>query len=106
MFWSVFPEGGICSCTNSIPPVEHITPDDEDVLEEENIVKQQTAEGLVDENVAVQIRGLAKIYPGTTQVGCCRCKRTSPYHAIKVKQNVFIQQFCQYTNLLYMSTVS
>lgn len=76
-------EGGICSCTNSIPPVEHITPDDEDVLEEENIVKQQTAEGLVDENVAVQIRGLAKIYPGTTKVGCCRCKRTSPYHAIK-----------------------
>lgn len=90
MFWFVFPEGGICSCTNAIPPVEHISPDDEDVLEEENIVKQQTAEGLVDENVAVQIRGLAKIYPGTTKVGFCRCKRTSPYHAIKVKIKTYL----------------
>lgn len=80
-------EGGICSCTGSIPPLEHATPDDEDVLEEENIVRQQVAEGAVDLNVAVQIRGLAKTYPGTTNVGCCKCKSTSLYHAIKVKHH-------------------
>ncbi|GKV14092.1 hypothetical protein SLEP1_g25013 [Rubroshorea leprosula] len=56
----------------------------EDVLEEENIVKQQTREGAVDPNVAVQIRGLAKTYPGSRKIGCCcKCKKTSPYHAIK-----------------------
>lgn len=76
-------ENGICSCMSSVPQVEYITPDDEDVLEEESNVKQQTAEGEIDQNVAVQIRGLAKVYPGTTQAGCCSCKRTSPYHALK-----------------------
>ncbi|CAK9158689.1 unnamed protein product [Ilex paraguariensis] len=76
-------EGGICSCISSVPQFEHITPDDEDVLEEENTVKQQVSEGVVDQDTAVQIRGLVKIYPGTTKIGCCKCKRTSPYHAIK-----------------------
>ncbi|EOA23155.1 hypothetical protein CARUB_v10016638mg [Capsella rubella] len=76
-------EGGICSCTGSVPPVDHITPDDEDVLEEETLVKQHSMEGLVDTNVAVQIRGLAKTYPGTTKFGCCKCKKTSPFHALK-----------------------
>ncbi|XP_021286924.1 ABC transporter A family member 2 [Herrania umbratica] len=77
-------EGGICSCIGSAPPVEHVTPDDEDVLEEENLVKTQTREGSVDPNVAVQIRGLAKTYPGSRKIGCCRkCKKTSPYHAVK-----------------------
>ncbi|GLU12335.1 hypothetical protein SLE2022_290220 [Rubroshorea leprosula] len=77
-------EGGIGCCIHSVPPVEYIAPDDEDVLEEENIVKQQTREGAVDPNVAVQIRGLAKTYPGSRKIGgCCKCKKTSPYHAIK-----------------------
>lgn len=81
-------EGGICSCIGSVPEQEPLTPDDEDVLEEENTVKQQTREGIVDPNIAVQIRGLSKSYPGTTKIGCCRCKRTPPYHALKVK-NLF-----------------
>ncbi|XVF11965.1 hypothetical protein REPUB_Repub08aG0074000 [Reevesia pubescens] len=77
-------EGGICSCIGSAPQVEHITPDDEDVLEEENLVKTQTKEGAIDPTVAVQIRGLAKTYPGSRKIGCCcKCKKTSPYHAVK-----------------------
>ncbi|KAJ0106704.1 hypothetical protein Patl1_17825 [Pistacia atlantica] len=72
----------IFSCIGSVPPLEHITPDDEDVLEEENIVKQQSREG-VEPNVAVQIRGLVKTYPGTRNIGCCKCKKTSPFHAVK-----------------------
>lgn len=64
--------------------MEHVTPDDEDVLQEESIVKAQAREDLVDTNVAVQIRGLGKTYPGTTQLGCFKCKRTSTYHAVKV----------------------
>ncbi|XP_043704169.1 ABC transporter A family member 2-like [Telopea speciosissima] len=76
-------ESGICSCTGSTPPVEPFTPDDQDVLEEENIVKKQFNEGTVDPNVAVQLRGLEKTYPGTTNIGCCKCKKTPPYHAVK-----------------------
>ena len=72
-----FVEGGVCSCIGSAPRQEQSTPDDEDVLEEENKVKQQLTEGLLDANVAVQIRGLAKTYPGTRSIGCCfKCKRT------------------------------
>lgn len=66
--------------------MEHITPDDEDVLEEENMVKQQIRESIPDPNVAVQICGLVKTFPGTRKIGCCcKCQKTSPYHAIKVK---------------------
>ncbi|XP_021746248.1 ABC transporter A family member 2-like [Chenopodium quinoa] len=76
-------EGGICTCFSSSSQLEHVTPDDEDVLQEENNVKQQANEGVVDSNVAVQIRGLAKVYPGSTSLGCCKCKRTPPYHALR-----------------------
>ncbi|KAK3226518.1 hypothetical protein Dsin_006380 [Dipteronia sinensis] len=76
-------EGGICSCIGSVPPIEHNTPDDIDVAEEENVVKQQAREGTVDSNVAVQIRGLVKTYPGSRKIGCCKCQKTSPYHAVK-----------------------
>ncbi|KAH9617986.1 hypothetical protein KSS87_021559 [Heliosperma pusillum] len=62
---------------------KNITPDDEDVLGEENTVKQQMREGGVDPNVAVQLRGLAKVYPGSTTLGCCKCKRTPAYHALR-----------------------
>ena len=77
-------EGGICSCISSVPRPENSTPDDEDVLEEENTVKQQAREGTIDNNIAAQIHGLVKTYPGTTTIGCCTCKKTSHYHALKV----------------------
>ncbi|KAL2515977.1 ABC transporter A family member 2 [Forsythia ovata] len=73
----------ICSCSGSVPSVETTVPDDEDVLEEENIVKRQASECSVDSRVAVQIRGLVKTYTGATKIGCCKCTRTSPYHALK-----------------------
>ncbi|KAL0658952.1 hypothetical protein Bca4012_079537 [Brassica carinata] len=76
-------EGSICSCFGSVPPVEHLTPDDQDVLEEETLVKKKAMDGTVDPNIAVQIHGLAKMYPGTTKLGCCKCTKTSPFHAVK-----------------------
>ncbi|KAI4336023.1 hypothetical protein L6164_014601 [Bauhinia variegata] len=76
-------EGGICSCMDSVPPQGNITPDDEDVLEEENTVKQKMREGVLDSDVAVQIRGLAKTYPGAWKCGCCKCKKITPYTAVK-----------------------
>ncbi|KAF5933663.1 hypothetical protein HYC85_029834 [Camellia sinensis] len=76
-------DGGICSCTSSVPSLENITLDDEDVLEEESTVKQQAMEDVVDPNIAVQIRGLVKLYPGKTKIGFCKCKKTSHYHALK-----------------------
>jgi len=54
------------------------------VLEEETEVKQQAMDGIADPNIAVQIHGLAKTYPGTTKLGCCKCTKTSPFHAVKV----------------------
>lgn len=77
-------EGSICSCNGSVPHVEHITPEDEDVLEEETLVKQQALDRIVDPNIAVQIHGLAKTYPGTSKLGCCKCNKTAPFHAVKV----------------------
>ncbi|THF98339.1 hypothetical protein TEA_009405 [Camellia sinensis var. sinensis] len=75
--------GSIFSFLNSVPQVEHKTPDDEDVFEEENTVKQQAKEGIVDPNVAVQIRGLVKTYPGKIEIGCCKLTRKSHFHAVK-----------------------
>ncbi|CDY23800.1 BnaA01g21510D [Brassica napus] len=66
-----------------VPPVEHVASEDQDVLEEETLVKQQAMDGIVDPNIAVQIHGLAKTYPGTTKLGCCKCTKTSPFHAVK-----------------------
>lgn len=68
------------------PPSDQTSPDDEDVLEEENIVKQQHREGVVDPSLAVQIHGLVKTYPGRTNIGCFNCKKTAPYHALKVHE--------------------
>ncbi|XP_010667296.1 ABC transporter A family member 2 isoform X2 [Beta vulgaris subsp. vulgaris] len=76
-------EGGLCTCFHSSSQLEHPTPEDEDVLQEENIVKQQAHEGVVDSNIAIQICGLAKAYPRSTTLGCCICKKTPPYHALK-----------------------
>lgn len=69
----------------STPPLEETAPTDEDVLAEETAVRQKNEGDDVDTSVAVQVRGLTKTYPGTLNVGCCcKCKRTSPYHAVKV----------------------
>ncbi|EXB20714.1 ABC transporter A family member 2 [Morus notabilis] len=78
-------DSGICSCTSSTSAhEEHILPDDEDVQEEEKIVKQQTREEIEDTNVAVQIRGFTKTYPSTIDMTSCgKCKKRSPYHALK-----------------------
>ncbi|CAN1138754.1 ABC transporter A family member 2 [Linum perenne] len=79
----IYTEGGICNCQGSIPQEEHISPDDEDVLEEEKMVKKDATEATMDVDVAVQIRGLAKTYAGTRKIGCCKCQKTSPYHAVR-----------------------
>ncbi|KAG5230027.1 ABC transporter family member [Salix suchowensis] len=76
-------EGGMCSCITKIPQQDHVVPEDEDVLEEENIVKNDAKDNTVDPDVAVQIRGLGKTYPGATQIGCFKCTKTSPYHAVR-----------------------
>ncbi|PHT46221.1 ABC transporter A family member 2 [Capsicum baccatum] len=79
-------EGGNCSlCSGSLPKLEPITPDDADVLTEENTVKKQAMEG-GNSNNAVQIRGLVKTYPGKSTGGCCCCccrKKTPPFHSVK-----------------------
>lgn len=69
---------------SSTPEVEIATPDDEDVIAEETTVKNQVTESNLLPSIAVQIRGLRKTYAGTTNIGCCKCKRTPPYHAVKV----------------------
>ncbi|KAK9104978.1 hypothetical protein Scep_021822 [Stephania cephalantha] len=76
-------EGCLSICRSLIPPLDDVSPDDDDVLEEEVLVKKHVTEDAIDPNVAVQIRGITKTYPGTTNMGCCKCKRTSPYHAVK-----------------------
>ncbi|XP_015077839.1 ABC transporter A family member 2-like [Solanum pennellii] len=79
-------EGGNCSiCSGSLPRLDPITPDDEDVLTEENTVKKQAMEG-ENSNNAVQIRGLIKTYPGKKTGGCCCCccrKTSPPFHSVK-----------------------
>ncbi|KAK1311874.1 ABC transporter A family member 2 [Acorus calamus] len=78
-------EGGICSCIGSIPPLDDVPPDDEDVFAEETVVKRQATENMLDPSIAVQIRGVTKTYPGTTKmVGCCKCKKSAAYHAVRV----------------------
>lgn len=47
-------------------------------------MKQEAREGLVDPNIAVQLRGIVKTYPGKTKGFCQSCRRASPYHALKV----------------------
>ncbi|CAA6672740.1 unnamed protein product [Spirodela intermedia] len=76
-------EGGICSCTSSTPTPDDAVTDDNDVLQEEVTVKQQAAEMGQHPDVAVQLRGLAKTYPGSTTIRCYRWRRTRPYHAVK-----------------------
>eukprot|EP00249_Psilotum_nudum_P021774 c28239_g1_i1 orf=514-3321(-) len=58
---------------------------DDDVAAEEALVQQQTSlDDHRNPDLAVQVCGLRKTFPGATQRRCC-CKyqRTPPYHAIK-----------------------
>ncbi|KAL6175531.1 hypothetical protein ACLB2K_052170 [Fragaria x ananassa] len=80
--------GGKVQEGNKAVTKDHIAPEDVDVLEEENLVKQQSMEGTLDPKIAVQISGLVKIYPGKKRhfcccCCCCRCKETKPYTAVK-----------------------
>ncbi|CAO2818609.1 unnamed protein product [Amaranthus hypochondriacus] len=77
------PLGGISNCCNSDPALENIVPDDADVLEEENEVKQQMRSRQIDPNIAVQIQGLVKSYPGKLNISCCKFHKTEPFHSIK-----------------------
>ena len=86
----VFTEGGIYICIGSVPPHEDVSPDDEDVIEEDNLVKQQAREGVDDPNIAVLVRGLGKTYPGSTNIGFCKCKKNSPYQALKVNIDIYL----------------
>uniref|UniRef100_J3MSS8 ABC transporter domain-containing protein n=1 Tax=Oryza brachyantha TaxID=4533 RepID=J3MSS8_ORYBR len=76
-------EGGLFSFFGSNRPADDAAPTDEDVIAEENLVKQQIANSEVDPGVAVQIRGLRKTYPGSFSMGCCRCRTTKPFHSVK-----------------------
>ncbi|KAM6594096.1 hypothetical protein CsatA_001799 [Cannabis sativa] len=75
-------EGVICSCVDLPPSEEQIPAYDKDVLEEENIIKQQVGKS-GNKKVAVQIRGLVRTYPGSAKLSCFKCKRTPPFHALK-----------------------
>ncbi|ONM04752.1 ABC2 homolog 15 [Zea mays] len=77
-------EGGLFSFFGSSRPADDATPTDEDVLAEQNLVKEQAANNAVDPNVAVQIHGLRKTYPGTFSIGCCcKCSKSKPFHSVK-----------------------
>ncbi|KAL9243221.1 hypothetical protein vseg_017134 [Gypsophila vaccaria] len=77
-------QGGICGGHSSNPAPNHSPSTDEDVLEEENTVKQQMKSDELDPDIAVQVRGLVKTFPGKLTLGCCcRCRKTAPFHAIK-----------------------
>ncbi|KAL2935075.1 ABC transporter A family member 2 [Bienertia sinuspersici] len=73
-------ESGIFGCTKWLPKPETTTPDDEDVLEEENKIKKMMDDGVVDPDVAVQIRGLIKTYPGKLTK---TLRRLPPFHSVK-----------------------
>ncbi|XP_073143573.1 ABC transporter A family member 2-like [Henckelia pumila] len=61
-------------------------PDDESVIEEENSVKQQAREGILDPDVAVQFRALTKKYNAINEKICCfhfSCKTRKPFFAVE-----------------------
>ncbi|KAM3374694.1 ABC transporter A family member 9 [Capsicum galapagoense] len=87
-----FKENAPCCGSGSAPPNASFTQDDEDVLDEENRVKQQAKEGNIDPNVAVQLQDLYKMYSRTISFSChsccllccyCRCKIKKPFKAVQ-----------------------
>uniref|UniRef100_A0A803L938 ABC transporter domain-containing protein n=2 Tax=Chenopodium quinoa TaxID=63459 RepID=A0A803L938_CHEQI len=73
-------DSGFFGGTSWLPKPEMITPDDEDVLKEENKIKKFMDDGKVDPDVAVQIRGLVKTYPGKLDK---KLKISPPFHSVK-----------------------
>uniref|UniRef100_A0A803M190 ABC transporter domain-containing protein n=1 Tax=Chenopodium quinoa TaxID=63459 RepID=A0A803M190_CHEQI len=73
-------ESGIFGRTSWLPKPEMIMPDDEDVLKEENKIKKFMDDGKVDPDVAVQIRGLVKTYPGKLDK---KLEISPPFHSVK-----------------------
>ena len=47
-------------------------------------MRMQVAEMGQRSDKAVQLRGLRKTYPGSTNIGCYKCSRSKPFHAVKV----------------------
>ncbi|KAJ7195011.1 hypothetical protein O6H91_Y513100 [Diphasiastrum complanatum] len=80
-----YSEGGNPCCLSSLPQISsgNVAGDD-DVAAEEESVKQQQANHIGNPNLAVQVCGLVKTFPGSThRAGCCNTKRIPPYHAVK-----------------------
>ncbi|XP_056686465.1 ABC transporter A family member 2 [Spinacia oleracea] len=73
-------ESGLFGSKSWLRKPEMITPDDEDVLEEENNIKKMMDGGRVDPDVAVQVQGLVKTYPGKLDK---KFKRSPPFHSVK-----------------------
>lgn len=75
----------IVLCVSGAGPIsDNLLDDDEDVRAEEALVKRQVSGNETEPDVAVQIRGLAKTYPGTLDIGFCKLHKSPPYHAVKV----------------------
>ncbi|KAI3987712.1 hypothetical protein MKX01_028446 [Papaver californicum] len=97
-YWTGSSDAG--SSSSEVPLLDEKNKDtDEDVLEEERMVRGQMKEDYKmnkDSNIAVQIRGLAKAYPGTIKFDGGVLKRTSTYHAVKGVWMNFVkdQLFC------------
>ncbi|MCO5597008.1 hypothetical protein L7F22_051080 [Adiantum nelumboides] len=71
---------GACCCNGSVAIPLESTAVDEDVVAEEQFVRDQAA-GPYDPNIAVEVCGLMKTFQGTRE--CCRCRRSPPFHAVK-----------------------
>ncbi|CAI5957490.1 unnamed protein product [Closterium sp. NIES-64] len=65
------------------PGLERVGEEDEDVREEEELVKGQAERGEVDADMAVSVRGLVKTFPKKWRMKGLKCKVMPPFHAIK-----------------------
>eukprot|EP00245_Coleochaete_scutata_P012781 TRINITY_DN5005_c0_g1_i1.p1 TRINITY_DN5005_c0_g1~~TRINITY_DN5005_c0_g1_i1.p1 ORF type:complete len:1006 (-),score=193.03 TRINITY_DN5005_c0_g1_i1:975-3992(-) len=66
-----------------------IVPDDEDVIQEMNLVKEQAKNGLEPgTSIAIRVQGLQKWFGGGIECQCCfliccKCKKSKPFQAVK-----------------------
>eukprot|EP00271_Cylindrocystis_brebissonii_P002761 TRINITY_DN13562_c0_g1_i1.p1 TRINITY_DN13562_c0_g1~~TRINITY_DN13562_c0_g1_i1.p1 ORF type:complete len:960 (+),score=162.56 TRINITY_DN13562_c0_g1_i1:682-3561(+) len=73
--------GGGCKCIGSVPDLPPLEgPEDADVATEKDMLQGHTE---AQDGVAIEVRGLVKSFAGSTEIGCCKCKRNSAFHAIK-----------------------
>lgn len=72
----------------------HFTQVDEDVNQEENSIKQAARESSIEDDIAVQLRGLAKTYSKRVKIDCqrccfccfyCKCKVQKSFDAVRVR---------------------